>query len=67
VVTAELWLLSLYAIVWLAPSTRQWMQPDRPFRFAWTASPRWAVVMGCAAVLGLLAAGGTGEFLYFRF
>jgi hypothetical protein len=25
------------------------------------------VVMGCAATLGLLAAGGTGEFLYFRF
>ena len=23
--------------------------------------------MGCAATLGLLAAGGTGEFLYFRF
>jgi hypothetical protein len=36
-------------------------------RFVWRASPQWAVVMGCAATLGLLAAGGTGEFLYFRF
>jgi hypothetical protein len=29
--------------------------------------PQWALVMGCAATLGLLAAGGTSEFLYFRF
>jgi alginate O-acetyltransferase complex protein AlgI len=64
---AVLWLLSLYTIVWFVPSTRQWMQPGSGYRFAWTPSPRWAVVMGCAATLGLLAAGGTGEFLYFRF
>ncbi len=61
------WLLSLYAIVWVVPSTRQWMQPDPAARLAWTASPQWALVMGCAATLGLLAAGGTSEFLYFRF
>ena len=62
-----LWLLILYAIVWLAPTTRWWMLGGSAARFAWRPSPRWAVAMGCAATLGLLAAGGTGEFLYFRF
>ncbi|MDR3530961.1 MAG: MBOAT family O-acyltransferase [Rhodopila sp.] len=62
-----LWLLGLYAIVWCAPTTRQLMQGEPTARFAWRPSPPWAVVMGCAATLGLLAAGGTGEFLYFRF
>jgi alginate O-acetyltransferase complex protein AlgI len=66
-VIGVLWLLSLYVIVWFVPSTRQWMRADPPFRLAWTSSPQWAVAMGCAATLGLLAAGGTGEFLYFRF
>lgn len=64
---AVLWLLCLYVIVWFVPSTRQWMQAGSADRLAWTPSPRWALVMGCAATLGLLAAGGTGEFLYFRF
>jgi D-alanyl-lipoteichoic acid acyltransferase DltB (MBOAT superfamily) len=62
-----LWLAGLYAIVWLAPTTRQWMLAEPAVRFAWRRSPRWAVAMGCAASLGLLAAGGTSEFLYFRF
>lgn len=61
------WLAMLYAIVWVAPSTRQIMQGGAPGRLAWRPSPRWAVAMGCAATTGLLAAGGTGEFLYFRF
>lgn len=65
--TDLLWLLSLYAIVWFAPPTRYWMQAGRSSRLSWTASPQWAVIMGGAATLGLLAAGGTGEFLYFRF
>jgi alginate O-acetyltransferase complex protein AlgI len=58
------WLLVLYGIVWFAPTTRQWMLGERA---GWRPSPRWAVAMGCATSLGLLAAGGTGEFLYFRF
>jgi hypothetical protein len=66
-VIAILWLLSLYGIVWLVPSTRQWMQGGSAFRLAWAPSPQWAMVLGCAATLGLLAAGGTSEFLYFRF
>jgi D-alanyl-lipoteichoic acid acyltransferase DltB (MBOAT superfamily) len=64
---AVLWLVALYAIVWFAPTTRQWMLGEMAARYAWRQSPQWAVVMGCAATLGLLAAGGTGEFLYFRF
>lgn len=59
-----IWLAALYAIVWFAPATRQWIAGDRPGR---RSAPHWAVVMGCAATLGVLAAGGTGEFLYFRF
>ncbi|HEY4171725.1 MAG TPA: MBOAT family O-acyltransferase [Rhodopila sp.] len=62
-----LWLVCLYAIVWLAPTTRQWMQNEPVSRLAWRQSPQWAVAMGCAATLGVLAAGGTSEFLYFRF
>ncbi len=61
------WLAGLYAVVWAAPSTRQLMQPDSAVRVAWRCSPQWAVAMGCGATLGLLAAGGSGEFLYFRF
>ncbi len=59
-----IWLIALYAIVWFAPATRQWIAGDRLGR---RSAPQWAVVMGCAATLGVLAAGGTGEFLYFRF
>jgi hypothetical protein len=59
------WLAALYAIVWFAPSTRQVMQGHA--RLSWRASPGWAVAMGCAATLGLLASGGTGEFVYFHF
>jgi alginate O-acetyltransferase complex protein AlgI len=112
-----IWLLALYAIVWFAPTTRQfvlaepgvrsgvlaepgvrsgrlagprpwpgmpaepsvrlgglaeyrrwpWTLPGPHPRLGWRPSPRWAIAMGCAATLGLLAAGGTGEFLYFRF
>ena len=67
VTTDFLWLLGLYTIVWFAPTTRQWVLGVPPARLTWTRSPQWAVVMGCAATLGILAAGGTGEFLYFRF
>ena len=67
VASDALWLLALYAIVWFVPSTRQWMCGGPTIRFAWRPSSQWAVVMGCAAMLGLLAAGGSGEFLYFRF
>jgi alginate O-acetyltransferase complex protein AlgI len=73
VIADVLWLLALYAVVWFAPSTRQWMLDrqgmagEPTVRLMWQQSPQWAMAMGCAATLGLLAAGGTGEFLYFRF
>ncbi len=66
-VVGVLWLASLYAVVWFAPSTRQWMQAEPASRFGWRPSPQWAMVMGCGATLGLLAAGGSNEFLYFKF
>ncbi|WP_428483482.1 MBOAT family O-acyltransferase [Rhodopila sp.] len=61
-----LWIIGLYAIIWLVPSTRQWMQGGAS-RLSWRPTPGWAVAMGCAATLGLLASGGTGEFVYFHF
>jgi hypothetical protein len=71
------WLVLLYAIVWGAPNTQQIMRDYAPAlgRIApgpwpslrWRPEPRWAVAFGCAATLGLLSIGGTGEFLYFQF
>ena len=62
-----LWVLGLYAIVWGAPSTRQLMETNPTSPLRWRPSPQWALVMGCAATLGLLATGGSTEFVYFRF
>jgi D-alanyl-lipoteichoic acid acyltransferase DltB (MBOAT superfamily) len=62
---AVLWFAAVYAIVWLGPTTRQIMLSSG--RFAWRESSAWALAMGGAATLGVLAAGGTGEFLYVRF
>ncbi len=67
VITEVLWLAALYAVVWFVPSTRQWTRQDRTAGLVWRQSPAWAVVMGCAGTMGLLAVGGTREFLYFQF
>lgn len=71
------WLVLLYAIVWGAPNTQQIMRDYAPAlgrimpgpwpALRWRPEPRWAVAFGCAATLGLLSIGGTGEFLYFQF
>jgi alginate O-acetyltransferase complex protein AlgI len=61
------WLAGLYAIVWAAPTTRQVMLGQPSARLTWRPTRTWAVAMGCCATFGLLLAGGTGEFLYFRF
>jgi D-alanyl-lipoteichoic acid acyltransferase DltB (MBOAT superfamily) len=61
------WITALYAIVWSAPSTRQIMAASPASLLRWRPSTRWAVAMGCAATLGLLATGGSVEFVYFRF
>jgi alginate O-acetyltransferase complex protein AlgI len=76
--TRELvFLITLYLIVWGAPNTQQIMrawepalarvQPGPLPALLWQPTPRWAMAMGGAATLGLLAIGGTGEFLYFQF
>ncbi len=67
VVLDVIWIVGLYAIVWGAPTTRQWMHGDETRPVRWRATPEWAVVMGCAATIGLLATGGSAEFVYFRF
>ncbi len=61
------WLLALYGIVWFAPPTRPFMLADPSARFGWRPTAPFALAMGCAATIGLLGAGGTAEFLYFRF
>jgi alginate O-acetyltransferase complex protein AlgI len=55
------WLCLVYALIWLAPTTRRFMQLD------WRPSPVMAVAMGCLATVGLLACGGTQAFVYFSF
>jgi alginate O-acetyltransferase complex protein AlgI len=62
-----IWLAGLYMVVWVAPTTRQFMLGTPRATLGWAPTPRWAMALGCAATLGLLAAGGTGEFVYFQF
>jgi alginate O-acetyltransferase complex protein AlgI len=62
-----MWIVGLHAIVWLAPTSRQLIEGHAGSLLSWRSTPRWALVMGCAATLGLLASGGTGEFVYFHF
>lgn len=61
------WLGLLYALVLLAPTTRQFMTAAPPARFAWRPSPAMAVCLGGLGALGLLACGGTQAFVYFSF
>ena len=71
------WLAALYGIVWFAPTTQQIMRRFAPALgavragpwpgLAWQPSLGWALALGGAGALGLLALGGTSEFLYFRF
>ena len=75
--TTLLQLAVLFAIVWFAPNTQQIMNKYEPSLGRITANPyglltwlpasRWAFVAGTLAALGVLALGGTTEFLYFQF
>jgi D-alanyl-lipoteichoic acid acyltransferase DltB (MBOAT superfamily) len=62
-----MWIAVLYGIVWLAPTTRQIMAGKTSGSMSWRPTPRWAIATGFAATLGILASGGAGEFVYFRF
>jgi alginate O-acetyltransferase complex protein AlgI len=59
------WLCLLLALIWVAPTTRQFIQGTG--QLAWRPSPAMAVAMGCLATIGLLACGGTQTFVYFSF
>lgn len=62
-----------------APNTQQIMREHAPVLgravagaghwsiWTWRPSLGWAVAFGCLGALGLLAIGGSGEFLYFQF
>jgi alginate O-acetyltransferase complex protein AlgI len=70
-------LVLLFAIIWAAPNTQQIMSryepalgkaPVNPYAWlSWQPNTRWAVFGGLAAAAGILAIGGTTEFLYFQF
>ncbi len=67
----------LFGIVWFAPNTQQIMTQYEPAlgraipnpypSLTWRPRPVWAVAAGTVAALGILALGGTTEFLYFQF
>jgi alginate O-acetyltransferase complex protein AlgI len=59
------WLCLLIGMIWVAPTTRQFIEGTGPL--AWRSSPAMAVAMGCLATIGLLACGGTQAFVYFSF
>ncbi len=70
-------LVTLYGIVWLLPNTQQIMrrydpvleevEAPYPIPLAWGPNLRSALAVGVAAGVGILALGGTTEFLYFQF
>ena len=70
-------LLLLYVIVWLFPNTQQIMRrydpvleevdAPEPISLTWRPDLGSALAIGVAAAVGILALGGTTEFLYFQF
>lgn len=70
-------LLILFIVVWFAPNTQQIMSRYEPAlgRIAlnpssllnWAPSIHWGMVAGILMLVGILALGGTTEFLYFQF
>jgi D-alanyl-lipoteichoic acid acyltransferase DltB (MBOAT superfamily) len=72
------WACLLFVIVWFFPNTQQIMYRFDPTlgrsqsgplgtRFSWRPNLVWAAAVGAALCLGVLAIGGTSEFLYFQF
>jgi alginate O-acetyltransferase complex protein AlgI len=70
-------LMALFGIVWLLPNTQQIMRrfdpvledvdPPRPVSLTWGSNLGSALAVGLAVAVGILALGGTTEFLYFQF
>lgn len=67
-------IVCLGAIAFGAPNSQQIMRNYAPVLgragaagWAWRPSVGWAMAFGCLGALGLLAIGGSGEFLYFQF
>ncbi len=64
----------LGVVVFFAPNSQSIMRDYAPVLgglggtgFAWRPSFGWAVALGGIGALGVLAVGGSGEFLYFQF
>jgi alginate O-acetyltransferase complex protein AlgI len=70
-------LAALYVIVWVFPNTQQIMrrydpvleevEAPRLLKLTWRPNLGSALAVGVAAGIGILALGGTTEFLYFQF
>lgn len=70
-------LVVLCFIVWFLPNSQQIMRhydpvldevdPPYPVRLAWQPNSGSALALGVSAAIGILALGGTTEFLYFQF
>jgi D-alanyl-lipoteichoic acid acyltransferase DltB (MBOAT superfamily) len=77
ILRSVLWLGLLYLTVWFMPNTQQIMrhydpalgriQPGPFAALVWRPTLPWAIAAGLGASLGILALGGTTEFLYFQF
>jgi D-alanyl-lipoteichoic acid acyltransferase DltB (MBOAT superfamily) len=74
----HLWLVVLFVIIWCFPNTQQIMRQFEPTlgtvqagpfaaQLSWRPNVVWAAAVGGALCLGVLAIGGTSEFLYFQF
>lgn len=67
----------LFFIVWFAPNTQQIMSKYEPAlgritlnpydSLNWSPSLPWGMIAGALMLVGILALGGTTEFLYFQF
>lgn len=76
-ISQVLGIVALYFIVWGLPNTQQIMfrfiqssnriRSARVEHFVWQPSRGWAMAIGAAACVSVVAIGGTTEFLYFKF
>jgi alginate O-acetyltransferase complex protein AlgI len=73
----NLFLVVLAVVIWLFPNTQQIMrrydpvleevEAPYPLQLTWGSNLGSALAVGLAAAVGILALGGTTEFLYFQF